>query len=234
MSLLARGKLQKLALRHAAHKPPKPGKDLPRVLALEHIDLGPADQLLDADQAVAHEVVAQLVVNLGQDKLLEPDVVVLGALELGKDLVDEAGLQQLVGGDAAAHEQGLVGLANAEALHQGARRAALCDQAKGRKRRQQKGRRRGVDEVGKGNERGRQADDGPVEPHDQDLGVRIEGLSDVEVEGHKALQPLAAATVGDAAVVLACGGRVADGGYIGAAFFCCFVSKDSFFLSKIS
>jgi hypothetical protein len=49
--------------------------------------------------------------------------------------------------------------------------------------------RRRVDEVGEGDERGGEADHGPVERRDQDLGVRVEGLGDVEVEGDEGLEP---------------------------------------------
>lgn len=56
--------------------------------------------------------------------------------------------------------------------------------------------RRAVDEVGVGDDGGGEADDGPVEPHDEDLGVRGKGLCDVEVEGDESLEELLAGFVG--------------------------------------
>lgn len=49
--------------------------------------------------------------------------------------------------------------------------------------------RHAVDEVGMGDERRREAHDGPVESHDEDLGVRRKGAGDVQVEGGKGGQP---------------------------------------------
>lgn len=47
-----------------------------------------------------------------------------------------------------------------------------------------------VDEVGVGDEGGGEADDGPVEAHDEDLGVGVEGLGDVQVQGDEGPEPV--------------------------------------------
>lgn len=70
--------------------------------------------------------------------------------------------------------------------------------------------RHAVDEVGEAGEGGGEADDGPVEPDDEDLGVRGEGVRDVEVVGDEALQP------GLVRFFFRSGGRSADGD-VGAA-----------------
>lgn len=49
--------------------------------------------------------------------------------------------------------------------------------------------RRGVDKVGEGDESGGEADGGPVERGDEDLGVRVEGVCDVEVVGDEGFEP---------------------------------------------
>lgn len=187
VSLLATGNLGELGLGDTTHEPAQAGKHLVRVLQVQGVPLRQLDQLLDARQAVADEVLAELVVNLLEDEAAELFVVALFHV---KDLVDEARLEQLVAGDAAAHDEGLVGLADAEAADEGARGAALGHEPEGGKGREQKGVGRRVDEVGVGGQGGRQADDGPVEPDDQDLGVRVKGLRRVEVVGDKGTQPL--------------------------------------------
>jgi hypothetical protein len=227
MTLLASRQLEELLLRDAAQEAVQAGKDLVGVLKVEHVALGAADEGLDARQAVADEVVAEALVNLVQDEVAELGVV--GGAALGEDLVDKARVQQVGGLDALAHDEGLVGLADAEALHEGARRAALGHKPQRREGRQQERVRRAVDEVGKGDQRGRQANDGPVEPDDQDLGVRVKGLRRVEVVGHKGAQPrvvwvlvgrhaLAKRDVGAAAALLSS----AWVGFFCFCFFCFF------------
>lgn len=207
--LLPRGNLGKLLLRHALDEPLETGKHLLVVLPLENLALGRADELLDPRQALAREVLAQLVVDLGEDEVPEAVAVALGHVER---LVGEARLQQLVGRDAPAHEEGLVGPRGAEPLDEGAAGAALGDEAEGGKGRQQKGVGRDVDKVGKGDEGGGEADDGAVEADDEDLGVGEEGLGRVEVVGDKGREPVLA--VGDGIVR---GGCLVGEGNVGAA-----------------
>lgn len=64
--------------------------------------------------------------------------------------------------------------------------------------------RRRVNEVGEGDEGGGETDDGAVERGDEDLGMRVEGVGDVEVAGDEVLEPVLARGVS------ACAGR-ADG-----------------------
>lgn len=68
---------------------------------------------------------------------------------------------------------------------------------------------RGVDEVRVGDEGGREANDGPVEAHDENLGMRVEGLGNVQIEGDEGAQP-------ELADVCFCFGGVAGDGDIGA------------------
>lgn len=67
----------------------------------------------------------------------------------------------------------------------------------------------GVDEVGEGDERGGEADGGAVERRDQDLGVCVEGVGDVQVVGDEGLEPVAAGGF--------VGGHGARDGDVGAA-----------------
>lgn len=53
-----------------------------------------------------------------------------------------------------------------------------------------------VDKVSVGGDGGGEADDGAVEAHDEDLGVRGEGVGDVEVVGCEVGEPVLVATLG--------------------------------------
>lgn len=203
--LLPRGNLLKLPLRYALDEPVQPGKDLGNILLVENLALRRPDQRLDAEQRPAVEVLAQPLVDLGQDLAHEGGVV---ALVAGEDLVDVAGGDELVGGDALAHDQGLVRPADAEALHEGARGAALGHEPERREGRQQEGVRGRVDEVGEGRQRRREPDRRPVERRDQDLGVAVEGPRQVQVAGDEGVQPV---------LVRVRGGRLAPYGDVGAA-----------------
>jgi hypothetical protein len=70
---------------------------------------------------------------------------------------------------------------------------------------------RAVDEVGEGGDGGGEPHDGPVEADDEDLGVRAEGVADVQVEGCEVLEPVAV----EVGVGRVWGG--AGDGYVGAA-----------------
>lgn len=211
MTLLSGSKLRELRLRDPRDEPIQASKYLGHVLSIQDLPLGLPDEGLDAGQAVADEVGAEALVDLVEHGGAELVRVADG--DAVKDLVDEARLQQLVAADAPAHDEGLIGLADAEALHQGARRAALGDQAQRGEGRQQEGRGHAVDEVGEGHQGRREADDGPVEADDQDLGVRVEGLRRVEVVGDEAAQPQLVGVVGGAIF-----GLGARDGYISATF----------------
>lgn len=68
--------------------------------------------------------------------------------------------------------------------------------------------RRAVDEVGVGYDGGTEADDGAVEANHEDLGVRGEGLCDVEVEGYERLEPLLASFIRVAGVCCSANGDI--------------------------
>ena len=63
--------------------------------------------------------------------------------------------------------------------------------------------RSGVDEIRECDEGGGKADGGAVQSRDEDLGVCVEGLCDVEIVGDEALEP-------EAALVFVGGLRAAD------------------------
>lgn len=185
MPLLARGQLAELLLRYACHKPIHTSKHLLHVLRLHNGLLRLLEQLLDANQAIANQVLAKPIVHLGQHPLVELDVIAL--VENG---IHKTAPLQLRGANATAHDERLARTRGAQPQRQRARRAALGDEANGGKRREQEGRGRGVDEVGVADQRGREANDGPVEPDDEDLGVLGKRGRDVEVVGGKVGEPV--------------------------------------------
>lgn len=199
MLLLPRRQPPKLLLRPAAQKPLQPHKHLNAILAVQDLALRPPNQLLDLQQTRLAQMRAQPLLHLLQHPGQEAGRVVGPAGRRREDLVHEAGGDQLVAGDALAHDEGLVGLGDAEALDEGARAAALGDEAERGEGRQEEGVGRGVDEVGEGDERGGQADGGAVEGGDEDLGVVRERPRDVEVVGDEAADDLAAGVVLEAA-----------------------------------
>lgn len=178
--LLAAGNLPKLLLGDSLHQPVNTGKDLLDVVEVKLLDLGPAQQLLDADEAVANQVLAEAVVDLLEDPLLEPDVGAGAGADV-KDLVEVAALQEGVGGDLFAHEKSLVGLGGAETLGEGAGGGALGDESERGEGGEEEGVGGAVDEVGDGDDGGGEADGGAVEGGDEDLGVGVEGAGEVEV-----------------------------------------------------
>lgn len=208
MPLLTASNLAKLLLRNALHEAIKPSKNLAHILRIHDLQLGPPDEPLDARQAVTDEVLAEPLIDLAQHQLTEPGILALGGVEDG---VDEAAALELGGGDALAHDEGLVAPGGAEPLDEGAGGAALGDEAQGGEGCEEECVGRAVDEIGEGGDGGGEADDGPVEADDEDLGVRAEGVADVQVEGGEVLEPVAV-EVGV--------GRVRGGagdGYVGAA-----------------
>lgn len=129
MSLLTAGKLAELLLRNTRREALKPIKDLTHIAQIYGILFRPFDKLLNTNQAVGVEMVAEALIHLMQHPLIELDVLALGAL--GEDGVDEAAALKLGGWDAAAHEQGLVGLGVAHAVDECAGGTALSDEADG-------------------------------------------------------------------------------------------------------
>jgi hypothetical protein len=169
---------------------------------------------------------AKPVVHLLEHQLQELLLLVRLGVE---DLVHEPTLDQLLRGDALAHDERLVGLGDAHPLHETAAGAALGDQAEGREGRQDEGVRGSVDEVGEADEGGGEAYGGAIEGCDEDLGVRVEGLGRVDVVGDEGREPL---------LVQVAAGVFAGDGDVGAAgemlvngFF--FISLFSLFLCLI-
>ncbi|KAK1487555.1 hypothetical protein CCUS01_14983 [Colletotrichum cuscutae] len=187
MPLLTARNLPKLLLRDPPHEPLQPSKHLLRILLIHRIHIRPPNQRLDPRQTIPDQMLPQPLVNLSQDQLPELGILPLPRL---KHLVHEPGMQQLLRRDPLAHNQRLVRLGDAQPLHQRAGGAALGHEAERREGGEEEGGGGGVDEVGEGDEGGGEAYDGPVEADDEDLGVGVEGLGDVEVEGDEGLEPV--------------------------------------------
>lgn len=192
MLLLPTRQFLKLLLRHAAQEPLQAHKRLERILPLQDLPLGPPNQLLDLQQTGLIQMRPQPLLDLLQHQLQETLRVLGLARRRGDDLVDETRRDELLAGDALAHDEGLVGLGDPQTLDEGARGAALGDQAEGGERGQDEGVRGGVDEVGEGDEGGGEADRGAVQRRDEDLGVVVEGAGDVDVVGDEAADEVAA------------------------------------------
>ena len=193
MPLLPTRNLAELLLRCARHEPLHPLHDLEHALRLHDVVVRLPDQRLDLDHAVLVQVRAQPVVQLGQDLPQEAVGVALGGSREG--LVDEAASHELRAGQLLGHDEGLVGLGDAEALHEAEGGAAFADQAERAEGREEEGVRRRVDEVAEPEQGRGQADRGAVQGGDQDLGVGVETARDVEVVGHEAAHDLAAGCV---------------------------------------
>ena len=132
-------------------------------------------------------MLAKPVVDLLEHQLQELLLLVRLRVE---DLVDEPALDQLVGGDALAHDQRLVGFGDAHPLDEASAGAALGYEAEGCEGGEDEGVWGGVDEVGEADEGGGEAYGGAVEGCDEDLGVRVEGLGGVDVVGDEGGEPL--------------------------------------------
>lgn len=176
-------------LRHTSHEPFQASKHLPSVHRVQDVHLRLPGEPLNAQQAVATQVRAQPLLHLPQHQAPEPLVLPRRRLEDG---VDEPGLPQLRGADPLAHEQRLVGPGGPEPLDQRPGGAPLGDEAEGAEGREEEGVRGAVDEVRVRDQGGGEPDHRPVQSDDEDLGVRVEGLCDVQVEGDKGAKPPAA------------------------------------------
>lgn len=178
MLLLSTSNLPKLLLRNAPHEAFQTAKDLMHALCIHHLPLRPSDQRLDLDQALLVQMHAQPLVHLREDLLQE--LFVVAGLRI-ENLVHVTYVHQFLNRKPLAHDQRLVRLGDAQPLHKSARGAALSHQAQTRKRREEERVGRRVDEVGEGGDGGREADGGAVQGGDEDLGMRIEGMGDVQV-----------------------------------------------------
>lgn len=156
-------------------------KHLSGVLRFHNLPLGLSDELLDAHETVSVQVRPEPLVDLVEDQLSELVVLTSGRV---KDAVDKASREQLVGGNALAHDERLVGFGIPQAQDQRATGTALGHKPNRAKGREQKGVWRAVNEVGVGNKGGGEPYDGPVEANDEDFGMCVESLRDVQVEGY--------------------------------------------------
>lgn len=129
MLLLSRCKLPKLFLRNASIESLNRSIKLSNILLIQTLTLGTANQLFNLEQTGLVEVYAQPIVDLGQHSLQEPCRVLLLSGWGGDDFVHKAGRREFLDGNALAHDQGLVGLGDAQALDKSARRAAFGHQA---------------------------------------------------------------------------------------------------------
>lgn len=101
----------------------------------------------------------------------------------GENTIHESGLEEFGGGDLFAEKEGLVGFGDAEARDEGGGGAAFGGETEGGERCKEVGGLEAVDEVGVGDESGRETNCGAVERGDEDLGVLVEGAGDIEVVG---------------------------------------------------
>lgn len=209
--LLPTRNFPKLLLRHTLEEALQPAKHLLDALAIQGIALGLLDQRLDLDQALAIEMIAQPLLHLTHDAREKAVAEVVCAIAAHvKDGINEARVQQLVAGNLLAHDERFVGFCDAEAAYEAEGGITFCDEAERGKRGEEEGVWGGVDEVGEGDEGGGEADGGAVERGHEDVGVRVEGVGDVEVVGDKGLEPHLALVKGG------CVGLGAKG-YVGAA-----------------
>lgn len=189
MTLLPTGNFAKLLLRDPSSKTVQSSKNLCDVLQIQSLALRFADQLFHLHQALAVEMAPKalmhLLHNLGEELL----VLVFARVE---DLVNESRLQQLLRCDTLAHDERLVGFADAQALHKRMARSAFCHQPERGKGREQERMRRAVDEIGVRDERGGETYDWAVERRDEDLRMGVEGIGDLEVVGYEIAQAPAA------------------------------------------
>jgi hypothetical protein len=183
--LLSSCNLPKLFLGISTNEALQTTEYLKDALGVESLLLRSADEGLDLEHRVLIQMVAHAIVNLGQDSLEEVGALVLAKVE---DLVDVANMQQLLARQALAHDESLVGLADAESLHKTNGRIALGNQPERRKWRQQIGVWRGVDKVGKASERSGESNGRAVQGNDKNLGMGVECVGNVKIVGNKGLE----------------------------------------------
>jgi len=128
------------------------------------------------------------LLNLLQNKSLK--LVRLPLSYLLKALGHVPRLHQFLLRDPLAHDQCLVSLGKSKTLDKTAGGAAFGYQPERREGGEQESGGDAINKVGEGYKGGGKTDDGPVQTDDQDLGVRVEGLGDVEVVGDEVAQPV--------------------------------------------
>lgn len=179
--------LRELRLRDSRQEPLQTPKDLSHSLRVHDLALRLADKSLDLGQGIADQVVAELVINLLEHKAQE----LLLLIRLGvEDLVDEAALNEFLRSDALRHDESLVGFGDAHSLHEAPACTTFGNETQAGEWSEDECVRGGVDEVGEADQSRRETDGRTVKSGDEDLGVGVEGLSDVQVVCHEGLEPL--------------------------------------------
>lgn len=181
MLLLSGRQLPELLLRQAHEEPLQSHKRLEAILTIQYLPLGPAHKLLDLEQTRLVQVCSEAIIHFSQNTLQEARGI-LGFPRLClNNLVHETGRHKLVTGNALAHNQGLVGLGNAEAFDECTACATLGDESERGERGEEEGVRSGINEVCVGDQGGGETDGRAIERNDQDLGVGVEGARDVDI-----------------------------------------------------
>jgi hypothetical protein len=189
MPFLTTSQLPEFLLRHALRKSLQPSKHLGHILRVQHISLRLPNQRFNLDQAVHIEMIPKAIIHLPQHLGHEPPLLILTSID---DLVDESNLQHLLRRNPLAHDQRFVGLADPKPLDEATAGAAFGDEAEGCEGCEEEGVRGCVDEVAEGDEGGGETDGGTVEGGDEDFGVGVEGVCDVEVVRYEGLECFAA------------------------------------------
>jgi hypothetical protein len=123
MSLLSTCELPELRLWNPRNESLQAAENLSHSLRVQPIPHRLLDERLDLSQAGTDKVVTHAVVDLGQNGLEELGVALLEI----KHLVDVPGGNQVIDADSLAQNEGLIGLADTEALHKPNRATTLGD-----------------------------------------------------------------------------------------------------------
>lgn len=126
------------------------------------------------------------------------------------NLIHKPSMHQLLTRNPLTHNQRLVRLANAQPLHKSNTRISLRHQTERGKRREQKGMWRRVNEIRMRDERSGQAYSRAVQRGNEDLGMCVESMCDVQIINGEGFEP-------ELALVYAIGVDLRAEGYICAA-----------------
>ena len=195
MLLLSGSDLHKLLLRDAIQESLHTHEHFVRILLIQNLPLRSPNKALDLHHAVLVQMRAHAILNLLKYSLQESLRIVIAPASRLDNLVHVPRRNQVLNRNPLAHNQRFVRLGNTQPLDERAARAALGHETQGRERGEQEGVRGRVDEVSERSEGGGETDGGPVHGDDEDLGVRVEGVREVEVVDHEALCDLTAGVV---------------------------------------
>lgn len=169
MLLLPTRQPPKLLLRHTTKKPLEPPENLQPILAIQHLPLGPSNQLLNLEQTLLIQMQPQPLLHLLQHQPQEPLTIIALPTRRRKHLIHEPSRHQLLARNPLTHDKRLVGFRDAQTLHERPRRPALRYEAQRGEWREKEGVRCGVDEVREGDEGRGETDGGAIERGDEDL-----------------------------------------------------------------